>query len=167
MKAILPVGQFRDHWTQYRQLLIETSTNVFKLTETIHSLFPYEDTIMMPRTETVVQTNNTARTQTTNASENVHTVNRTKRGIIATLVVGGIVAAGVSALISNYWGDDYSTDIAIMKANIARLAQTNRDQLEALQAATKAMHHYTIATDAYVLTLAENIMQQTKSWHTS
>ena len=88
--------------------------------------------------------------------------NRTKRGIIATLVVGGIVAAGVSALISNYWGDDYSTDIAIMKANIARLAQTNRDQLEALQAATKAMHHYTIATDAYVLTLAENIMQQTK-----
>ena len=55
-------GQFRDHWTQYRQLLIETSINVFKLTETIHSLFPYEDTIQMPRTETVVQTNNTART---------------------------------------------------------------------------------------------------------
>ena len=155
-------NQFRDHWTQYRQLLIETSINVFKLTETIHSLFPYEDTILMPRTETVVQTNNTARTQTTNASENVQSVNRTKRGIIATLVVGGVVAAGVSALISNYWGDDYSTDIAIMKANIARLAQTNRDQLEALQAATKAMHHYTIATDAYVLTLAENIMQQTK-----
>ena len=156
-------GQFRDLWIQYRQLLIETSTNVFKLTETIHSLFPYEDTIMMPNTETVVQTNNTDSTQTTNASENVHTVNRTKRGIIATLVVGGLVATGVSALISNYWGDDYSVDIAIMKANIARLAQTNREQLEVLQATTKAMHHYTIATDAYILTLADNVMQQTRA----
>ena len=156
-------GQFRDLWIQYRQLLIETSTNVFKLTETIHSLFPYEDTIMMPNTETVLQTNNTDSTQTTNASENVHTVNRTKRGIIATLVVGGLVATGVSALISNYWGDDYSVDIAIMKANIARLAQTNKEQLEVLQATTKAMHHYTIATDAYILTLADNVMQQTRA----